>query len=378
MGEEEHRGLRGWTRFLFRRTGIAYTLLYAVPAITLIAAQQHIDSVTAEAITGNIKGHLLNVDLENLLQTQKPDKTLTDFMETVQKKKYYKNRAVIDSRVVHHRLYEVDGNPMVGKPCRPGSMVINSTRFEVRYLYTKEAIQEDSSSKSTISRREPPKLTSFEAFTTHCNKTDGKFCLAYQIKGENLHIVTGEETEDKNGLNTSEQHSKKYARIFLHRDWDKDEAETLVQLLLPKVNERYDDDPVVIIDAVWLLSLRKMDNGKGKVVPEECELVTVTTLPLPSLIIFGIFLLVTSVLVLYLVIRWLVQRRNDRAVLNECGTTKGLLWSYANEVNETEYNRTPDESPKVYITGSTESDHREQELVDVRPASRNRNQLEIS
>ena len=218
-------------------------------------------------------------------------------------------------------------------------------------------------------------LTSFEAFTTHCNKTDGKFCLAYQIKGENLHIVTGEETEDKNGLNTSEQHSKKYARIFLHRDWEKDEAETLVQLLLPKVNERYDDDPVVIIDAVWLLSLRKMDNGKGKVVPEECELVTVTTLTLPSLIIFGIFLLVTSVLVLYLFIRWLVQRRNDRTVLNECGTTKGLLWSYANEVNETEYNRTPDESPKVCIT---ESYHRGQELVDVRPTSRNRNQLEIS
>ena len=137
-GKEERRGLRGWTRFLLRRTGIAYTLLYAVPAITLIAAQQHIDSVTGEAITGNVKGHLLNVNLENLLQTQKPDKTLTDFMETVQKRKYYKKRAVIDSRVVHHRLYEVDGNPMVGKPCRPGSMVINSTRFEVRYHDTKE------------------------------------------------------------------------------------------------------------------------------------------------------------------------------------------------------------------------------------------------
>ena len=372
---EERRGLTGWILFLFRSTGFLYTLLYAIPAVLLIYAQLYIGSETAEAITGNVKGHLLHVDLEHLLATKEPDKRLDKLRKKIDQSK----RSITDSRIIRRRVYVVDDSPVVGKQCRPGSIAMNSTTFEVKYFDSKEEDQDDSGSESTANNRKIPVVTTSRNFKNiYCNETHGKLCLQYQTEGPDLFVVIGEQNQDENDLITKKQNSDRYARIFLsdRRDWKKGEVETLIQLILPIVNDHHDDDPVFVIDAVWLLSLHKMDIGEEKVVPKECELVTMTTLTLHSIIVLGILLLMMVILVLRLFVRWLLKRRNERTLLDECGTTKGILWSYANQLNDelTEYNRAPEESPKVRIsTGSIESDHREPELINVRPVFRNRN-----
>ena len=380
-GKKERRGLIGWIRFWFYRFGWLYTLLYAIPAVALIYAQLYIGSEKAEVITGNIRGHLLHVDLEHLLETKEPDKRLDKLRPNIDQSK----RSLIDSRILYRRVYEVDGSPVVEIPCKPGSIAMNSTTFEVKYFDSKEKDEHDAGFESTLSNRKPQLVTTSKNFENiYCNETHGKYCLQYQTKGPDLHIVVGQQTQDKNVLYTSKRYSDRYARIFLsdRRDWKKSEAETLIHLLLPVVNgHRFNDHPMGVIDAAWLLSLRKMEDNEEKIVPEECALVTVTTLTLPSIVILGIVLSVTVVLELLLVVKWLLKRKNQRTLLNESGTTKGLLWSYANELNDEPigYSRAPEESPKVCVsTGSAERDFRGQELFDVRPAFRNRNHLEIS
>ena len=368
-GKKERRGLIGWIRFWFYRFGWLYTLLYVIPAAALIYAQLYIGSERTEVITGNETGHLLYVDLEHLLAAKEPDRRLNELRPKIDRT----SRTVLSSRIIHYRVYDVDGNPKIGNPCTPGAMALNSTSFEVKYF-----------ASTAKSGGNAPVITTSETFeNTYCNEAHGKLCLKYQTQGPDLNVVIGQQNEDKNGLYTKNEHSNKYARIFLRdrRDWKEGEAETLIQLILPIVNERYDDNPIFVVDAVWLLSLRKTEDSEGKVVPEECELVTMTTLTLPSTVILGLLLSATVILELVLVVRWLLKRRNERTLLSESGTAKGLLWSYANELNDDPigYSRAPEESPKVCIsTGSAERDHRGQELINVRPAFRNSSYLEIS
>ena len=367
-GRRERRGFIGWIIFWLYRAGWLYTLSYAIPAAALVYAQLDINSVTAEAITGTVRGHLLYVDLEHFLQTKEPDRQLVEFRKSAHNKKYYKKRSVIDSRIVHYRVYEVDGSPKIGRPCRPGSMIVNSTLFEVRYFDTKEENQHDLGSEPTVRNEQPPSVTSSKNFSTiYCDETYGKLCLAYQTKGKDLNIITGKQAEDKIGLNTTKRHSNRYARIRLDRDWKKGDAETLIQLLLPVVNDRHDDDPVVVIDAVWLLTLRKIRRGRNKIVPEKCELVTMTTMTRPSVIILHVFIGLTVILVIFTCC-W--KCSHERTVLNESGTTKALLWSYANELagEPIGWTEAPEVSPRIFVnTTYEEPDHTEPEPVDVRP-----------
>ena len=59
----------------------------------------------------------------------------------------------------------------------------------------------------------------------------------------------------------------------------------MIQFMRQIVNERHDDDPIIVIDAIWLLNLGKTRREKDKDVPERCELVAMTTMTLTSIII---------------------------------------------------------------------------------------------
>ena len=375
--KEERRGLIGWMRFY--RIGFLYTLLYAIPAALLIYAQLEVSSTTAEAITGKEKGHLLYVDLENLLQMKEPDRQLVEFRKNVKKEKIFKLRIVSDSRIVHYPVYEVQDNPKVGEPCKPGSIILSNSAFQIVYFKKTEKNQDRLGPEATVSNTQLVGGNTSKTFTNiACNKTYGVRCLSYRTKRKKLDVTIGKQTEDKNVLNTTKEFSDRFARIYLHRNWKKGEAKTLIQLLLPIVNERYDDDPVVVIDSLWSLCLRKFPRKRTRVVPEECELVTRTTMTLHSIIIFVALLVIT---VIFVIGTRLWKWGNERTVLNESGTTKGLLWSYANELvdESTGCNRAPEESPKIFIsTGPEEWDYVRSELVDVRPVCSQTKSLEFS
>ena len=386
-GDDERMEPWGWINSVFKHYGLAYFFLYAVPAGLLIYAQLKIDSVKTQAITGNETGHLLNVDVEHLVQTNIPDRKLTELRESVD----CARRTVIDSRIVHYGVYEVQGKPKEGKQCKPGSIAINSTNFEVRYPADKEVMPYESDLESTMRRSiqsgnvgDGGEATLKTFGSRHCNSTIGDICLAYQTNGTDLDVVIGRLTEDMKSFKTTKEHSDRFARILLDRNWKKAEAENLIKLIHPIVNEHYDDDPVFVIDAIWLLSLRKKPSGKNKVVPEKCELTITTIMTMPSIIIFSVILGLTVIFWLNIMIMWLYKYftgRNDHTVLNESGTTKGLLWSYANELEEdpTGFNKAPEESPKISLnTGSEEYNHVRSKQVEVRPVRRNNNDLENS